>query len=116
MAKLVFRLKNVPDDEVNEIRQLLDEHDIPFYETSAGRWQISLAGIWVKDNQLAIKARQLIVEDQNIRALAAVPISKKDWIVGVLQHARHNPVEMIFTIAAIAMVLGLSLFPFFLAT
>ncbi|TDO95858.1 DUF6164 family protein [Marinomonas balearica] len=115
MAKLVFRLKNVPEEEADDIRQLLSDNDIAFYETSAGRWQVSLAGIWVKDNEQAITARQLIVEDQILRAKAAVPISRRDWIVGVFQHARHNPVEMLFTIAAIVLITGLSLYPFFLS-
>ena len=44
MATLVFRLKYVPDEEADDIRQLLADHDIDFYETSAGRWQVSMAG------------------------------------------------------------------------
>jgi len=114
VAQLVFRLKNVPDEEADDIRGLLAEHDIEFYETSAGRWQISMAGIWVKDKEQATKARELIAADQAKRAAAARPITGLDWLRGTLTHARENPVEFIFTLLAIAMVLGLSLFPFWL--
>ena len=58
MAQLVFRLKNVPEEEADDIRALLDEHDIEFYETSAGRWQISMAGIWVRDKEQAQQANK----------------------------------------------------------
>lgn len=112
MAQLVFRLKNVPEQEADDIRELLTEHQIEFYETSAGRWQISMAGIWVKDKAQAAQAKQLISEDQAQRAQQATPISGKDWLVGFLTHARQNPVEFIFTLLAIAMVLSLTLIPF----
>ncbi|GAB3484073.1 DUF6164 family protein [Marinomonas epiphytica] len=112
MATLVFRLKFVPDDEADEIRQLLAEHDIAFYETSAGRWQISMAGIWVKDKQQALLARQLINEDQQQRAQSHRPISWSDALLGYLQHAKQNPVECVFTLIAIALVLTLSVYPF----
>ena len=42
MSKLLFRLRNVPDDEAEEVRQLLEEHGIETYETDAGNWGISL--------------------------------------------------------------------------
>jgi hypothetical protein len=36
MAKLLLNLRNVPDDEADDVRALLDEHDIAYYETSRG--------------------------------------------------------------------------------
>lgn len=112
MAQLVFRLKNVPEQEADEIRDLLNEHQIEFYETTAGRWQISMAGLWVRDKDQAAQAKQLIAEDQAQRARHAVPITPKDWVVGFLSHAKQNPVESLFTLLAIAMVLSLTLIPF----
>lgn len=109
---LVFRLKYVPDDEADDIRQLLKDHDIAFYETSAGRWQISLAGIWVKDKDQAQQALQLIKEDQERRASNLPPPRFWDWIIGYLHHARYNPGEFLFTVLAILIVLGLSVLPF----
>lgn len=114
MAQLVFRLKNVPDEEVDDIRQLLTDNEIEFYETSAGRWQISMAGIWIKDKTQAQQAKELIAQDQQQRAASAVPISAWDWVSGALSHARQNPVEFVFTLIAIALVLGVSVLPFFL--
>ena len=34
MAKLLFKLNSVPDDEAEEIRALLAEAEINFYETT----------------------------------------------------------------------------------
>ncbi|MEL0637406.1 MULTISPECIES: DUF6164 family protein [Marinomonas] len=113
MATLVFRLKYVPDDEADDIRQLLFDNDIPFYETSAGRWQISLAGIWVKDKEHATAARALIREDQLKRMTDRKPPTLWEWLVGYVQYARQNPAESVFTLFAILIVLSLSLLPFF---
>ena len=48
MALLLFRLRNVPDDEADEVRHLLNENSIEFYETSAGNWGISMPAIWLR--------------------------------------------------------------------
>ncbi|MCW4628835.1 MULTISPECIES: DUF6164 family protein [Marinomonas] len=112
MATLVFRLKYVPDEEANDIRQLLTDHEIAFYETSAGRWQVSMAGLWVKDKEQAAKALALIREDQIARAQTMRPISVGQWVLGYLQHARQNPAEAFFTLIAIVLILGLSIMPF----
>lgn len=112
MATLVFRLKYVPDEEADDIRQLLTDHDIRFYETNAGRWQISMAGLWVNDKEQAQQARALILEDQSERANGMRPISLGQWVLGYFQHARQNPAEAFFTLVAVLLVLGLSIAPF----
>ncbi|BFM49896.1 DUF6164 family protein [Marinomonas sp. THO17] len=112
MATLVFRLKYVPDEEANDIRQLLTDHQIDFYETSAGRWQISMAGIWVKDKEQASRAQQLIREDQIARSRDMQVPSALDYLIGCLQHARQNPIEALFTLLAIGLILSLSILPF----
>lgn len=112
MATLVFRLKYVPDEEADDIRQLLTDHEIAFYETSAGRWQVSMAGLWVKDKEQAEKALALIQEDQMARAQTMRPITVGQWVLGYLQHARQNPAEAFFTLIAIMLILGLSIVPF----
>ncbi|MGJ8648139.1 MAG: DUF6164 family protein [Marinomonas colpomeniae] len=114
MATLVFRLKYVPDEEADDIRQLLTDHDIAFYETTAGRWQISMAGIWVKDKTEADKAFALIKVDQTERAKDMIAPSIGQWLIGYIQHARQNPVEALFTLFAVIFVIGLTVAPFML--
>ena len=54
MSILLFSLRGVPDDEADEVRELLTEQDIDFYETPAGNWGVSMPALWLKnDNELA---------------------------------------------------------------
>ena len=68
MSKLVFRLRNVPIDEAQDIRELLESNDIAYFETSAGNWGISLPAIWIHESERLEFARQLIDEYQSERA------------------------------------------------
>ncbi len=67
MSTLVFKLRNVPDDEAAEVRTLLNEHNLDFYETTAGNWGIAMPGIWVEDDDVG-QARQLINQYQQSRS------------------------------------------------
>ena len=45
MAKLLFNLRNVPEDEADEVRQLLTTHGVDWYETRPGPWGISTGAL-----------------------------------------------------------------------
>ena len=64
MSKLVFRLRNVPEDEAQDVREILENNDIGYFETSAGNWGISLPAIWINETEEFEQARQLIDEYQ----------------------------------------------------
>ncbi len=68
MSKLLFRLRGVPDDEAEEVRALLVEHQIDFYETSAGNWGISMPAIWVRDESQYLEAKELLDAYQAARS------------------------------------------------
>jgi len=67
MSKLIFRLRHVPEDEAEDIRELLTQYAIEHYETSAGNWGISMPGIWVQHDEDVDRARQLIDNYQTER-------------------------------------------------
>ena len=67
MSILLFKLSLVPDDEAQDIRDLLLEHEIDFYETSAGILGFSMPGLWLKDDTQLARARALIDEYQHQR-------------------------------------------------
>jgi hypothetical protein len=67
MSQLVFRLRNVPEDEAAAVRELLDEHNLGWYETTAGNWGIAMPGLWVQETGDAPKARSLINDYQQQR-------------------------------------------------
>jgi hypothetical protein len=71
MAILLFSLRGVPDDEAYEVRGLLTEQQIDFYETSAGNWGISMPALWLRDHAQLAQARELLANYQQQRFLAA---------------------------------------------
>jgi non-ribosomal peptide synthetase component F len=60
MAKLLFNLRNVPDDEAAEVRALLDEQQLDWYETQPGAFGISAAGLWLREEAQWPRARQAL--------------------------------------------------------
>jgi hypothetical protein len=68
MATLLFKLRSVPDDEAEDIRILLTENSIDFYETTAGSWGISMPALWLHNNNQLKQARELIANYQKERA------------------------------------------------
>ena len=71
MSKILFKLRNVPDDEAEEVRALLTDHHIDYYETSAGNWGISMPAIWVRDERQFQQAKELSDTYQEARSLRA---------------------------------------------
>ncbi|MFT6732498.1 MAG: hypothetical protein ACJAS9_000678 [Polaribacter sp.] len=60
MPHLLFKLNSVPEDEANEVRQVLDDAEIFFYETDSGRWGFGFSGMWTKDDSQLDEAKSLI--------------------------------------------------------
>ncbi len=64
MPTLLMNLRSVPDDEAEEVRELLRKHHIDFYETPPSRWFISMGGIWLPDGAPVDAARRALAEYQ----------------------------------------------------
>lgn len=69
MATLLFRLNDVPEDEAEDVRQLLTDKGLNFYETHAGFFGLGLAAIWLNDDSQLPLARAIIDEYQSHRAI-----------------------------------------------
>jgi len=67
MAVRLFKLSNVPDDEAEDVRLLLSEHEIAFYETHAGGFGIGTPAIWLHDDEQFERASALIDSYQKQR-------------------------------------------------
>ena len=67
MSRLLFRLRNVPDEEATEVRELLESHDIDYFETFPGNWGISMPALWVSDDGQFEEARRLLDDYQQQR-------------------------------------------------
>ncbi len=68
MATLLFSLRGVPEDEAHEIKCLLTEKEINFYETSAGNWGVSMPALWLINNEDLYQAQQLLEDYHRYRA------------------------------------------------
>lgn len=117
MSKLLFRLRHVPDDEAEEVRELLTEHDIAFYETSPGNWGISMPALWVHDDDRFDEARSLLEVYQReraerIRAEYEERVRQGDG-ESLLTAFSSNPLRFVFYSVLIAAVLYLSISSFF---
>ena len=60
MPTLLFPLRGVPEDEADEVRALLAEHGIDYYETNAGNWGVSTPGLWLRDDAVFMEAKALL--------------------------------------------------------
>lgn len=118
MPKLLLNLRNVPDDEADDVRALLDEHRIAFYETKPNRWGVSAGGIWVERDDDAPRAQQLMAEYQvqrHARARAEYEAAKREGRVKTAWAVfREDPPRAIATLIGIAFLVGLMALPFLL--
>lgn len=112
MAKLLFKLHGVPEDEADDVRHLLTEAGIPFYETSAGNWGVSLAAIWLPDESLWDRAQSVLEEYQQSRLEAARHQSTQQPLESFMQRLWRAPLQVIAYGVLILAILYISIVPF----
>lgn len=111
MAKLLFKLHNVPEDEAHEVRELLAEHDFVTYETHAGFWGLGVSAIWLRDNEQLPEARAVLAQYQRTRTerQREQAQSERRTLIGQLF---VHPFRFLAMLLAIVVVLLVSLVPF----
>jgi len=116
MAVKLFKLRNVPEDETEEIRQLLQQQEIAFYETEAGGWGVSVPAIWLHDASQFEQASALIDDYQRqrlLRARAAYQLQKDERRhVTMADKIRQQPLQAILFFLMSLFILYVSLAPF----
>ena len=112
MAKLLFRLGGVEEDEAEDVRQVLDEAGIKYYETHAGRWRISLAAIWLVDSNDYPQARAILDEYQEERHQRMQALAQD--LPTFWQSVAQRPIHFFFTVLSVIFILALVLLPFLL--
>lgn len=118
MAKLLLGLYRVPDDEAAEIRALLDEHGIDWYETPPSRWGVSHGGLWARDEHEAMRAQELLARYQRTRrghARAAYAEARRAGTASLLHVFRADPVGVLLRLLAVLAALALVALPFYWA-
>lgn len=116
MPTLVFRLRNVPDDEADDVRALMDENGFDWYETSAGNWGIAMPGIWLRNDKDHPKARQLIetyqqTRQSNMRASYHREINAGN-VVTFTQRLKKHPLKVVGLVLFCLFIVFVSINPF----
>ena len=113
MAKLLLNLRNVPDDEADEVRGWLKESGIEFYETTPSSWGISSGGIWIREDAQIARAKVLMADYQAQRRqraqadhAAARSDGSAETFSGLL---RRRPWYVLGMLAAIIGIIALTL-------
>ena len=118
MSKLLLNLRHVPDDEVDDVRRLLDSRGIGYYETPPSLWGISAGGIWIRDDGDVAEAKRLMAEYQRERQARARAERAEAERTGTSETfadvLRTKPLLVGLTVIAVALLLGLMLLPAFL--
>lgn len=118
MSILLLNLRNVPDDEADEIRALLDANAIAWYETRPSRWGISGGALWLTDEGAAPLAGRLLDDYQRQRverARAEHADARREgraatwWSI-----VRDDPSRLLAALLATAFVVGLLVLPVYL--
>lgn len=113
MAKLLLNLRNVPDDEADEVRAWLTESGMDFYETQPSPWGISSGGIWMRDDADIVRAKALMADYQakrRQRALAEQATAQRDGSAETFgKLLRERPVYVLTVLAAIIGIVALTL-------
>jgi hypothetical protein len=112
MAVLIFRLNGVSDEEAQDIRDLLTDNALDNYETSAGRWGISVAGLWLVNDGDKARARELIDAYQRERQRYFDELRTETPPETFSERFRQAPLNVIFYGLLAVTVLFLTLSPF----
>lgn len=116
MAVQLFKLRGVPNDEAEDIRNLLTKHNIDHYETPAGNWGISMPAIWLNDGELLDQAKSLIEKYQDKRLAKIRNENEQRKREGkhrtIINELLENPVRFILYTALAVVILYLSTKPF----
>lgn len=118
MSRLLLNLRHVPDDEADDVRAMLEDNGIAFYETRPSMWGISGGGIFVTEEAAFGEARRLMADYQDrrrTRARAEHEAARRDgtaetfWTV-----LRDEPARVALVALAILFLLALVALPVFL--
>jgi hypothetical protein len=118
MATLLLNLRDVPDDEADEVRALLDAHAIEWYETKPSLWGVSGGGLWTARDDQAERAQAQLAAYHAQRAERAQAQRAEDLRAGRVESSWHGwrrrPLQALVAAVGILLMLAVTLLPFVL--
>lgn len=118
MSRLLLNLRNVADDEADDVRALLDAKRIAYYETRPSPWGISAGGIWVAEDADFADAKCALddyEQQRSIRVRAEYAAAKRAGTAETfISTLRAEPLRVVLTLLGALLVLALVTLPFIL--
>ncbi|MFY2764715.1 DUF6164 family protein [Arenimonas sp. MALMAid1274] len=118
MAKLLLNLRNVPDDEADDVRELMAAHGIEIYETRPSLWGVSAGGIWLRQKEQEAQALQLMAgyqAERGARARAEREAELRDGRArSTWQGMREKPLQSAAAVLGILLMIAVATLPFVL--
>jgi hypothetical protein len=115
MSRLLLNLRDVPDDEADDVRRFLESSGIGYYETRPSLWGISGGGIWIRDDGDVAEAKRLMAEYQRERQARVreqrVEAERNGTAETFADVLRTRPLRVVLTVIVIALLLGLMAAP-----
>lgn len=71
VPKLLLNLRDVPEDEAEEVLDLMEKHHFSVYRTPRGVFGITPGGIWLRETEEFPEAKRLMDDYQHERARKA---------------------------------------------
>ena len=116
MATQLVKLRNMPEDELDEIYELMQANEIEVYETSAGNWGISMPALWLRHDEQLHQARAILeqYEKERFQRMRSEYEAQKQAGKArtFLDIARENPVKYVAYLVMIGALLYISTVPF----
>jgi hypothetical protein len=116
MSVMLFRLRGVPDDEAEDIREILQAENIDFYETPPSRWGVSMEAIWLQDEAELARAKALIDVYQQQRSLRVREefkrLQQEGKTVTLFSRIKERPLLFLLSVAMIIFIVYVSIMPF----
>ncbi|WDK29861.1 DUF6164 family protein [Xanthomonas campestris] len=117
MAKLLLNLRNVPDDEADDVRALMRDNLVQTYETRPSNWGISAGGIWLSEEDYP-RAKALMDAYQARRGADARAQRQQALASGTAETfgalLRRRPLFVLATLVGMLVIASLVLLPFLL--
>jgi len=116
MPVRLYSLRHVPDDEAQELRDLLEKNHIDFYESEPGNWGISAGAFWLRTDDQLGEAKRLVAAYQQQRAELAQQeyqrLRREGKLPTFTDNLKQRPLQLLLALAAILFILYFSLKPF----
>lgn len=115
MSKLLFNLRHVPDDEADEVRAMLDEYHIAYYESPPTFMGLFAGSLYVKEDAAFDRAKGLLAKYQSQRQAKARLEHEAALRNGTAEtfqsQLRAEPARVVLTLIAIVLLIGLMAVP-----